>query len=108
MALDVRDGVAWLGRAEEAVVLGHAQAMEAGGNRLPDELLRGIRAILLVLRQHPPSVHTTLYYLRAVLNAAIEYQGMHVPYGRRQLEEVERKVRRLIRRYQGIPTEVPI
>ena len=49
----------------------------------------------------------TLYYLRAVLNAAIGYQGMHLPYWRGQLEEVEKEVRRLIRGYEGIPTEVP-
>ena len=36
MALDVGDGVAWQERAEEAVVLGHVQAMEAGGVRLPE------------------------------------------------------------------------
>ena len=55
----------------------------------------------------PLSVHTTLYYLRAVLNAAIGQQGMHLPYWRGQLEEVESEVRRLIRGYEGIPTEVP-
>ena len=107
MVLDVGDGVAWLERAEEAVVLGHVQAMEAGGVRLPDKLLRGFRAMLVVLQHHPPSVQTTLYYLRAVLNAAIEYQGMHLPYWREQLEEVEGGVRTLIRGYEGIPTEVP-
>ena len=68
MALDVGDGVAWLERAEEAVVLGHVQAMEARGVRLPDKLVRGFRVMLVVLRHHPPSVQTTLYYLRAVLN----------------------------------------
>ena len=107
MALHVGDGVAWLERAEEAVVLGHVQAMEAGGVRLPDKLIRGFRAMLVVLRHHPPSVQTTLYYLRAVLNAAIGHQGMHLPYWREQLEEVEGEVRRLIRGYEGIPTEVP-
>ena len=107
MALGVGDGVAWLERAEEAVVPGHVQAMEARGVRLPDKLLRGFRAMLVVLRHHPPSVQTTLYYLRAVLNAAVGYQGMHLPYWREQLEEVEGEVRRLIRGYEGIPTEVP-
>ena len=107
MALDVGDGVAWLERAEEAVVLGHVQAMEAGGVRLPAELLRGFRAMLVVLQHHPPSVQTTLYYLRTLLNAAIGYQGMHLPYWREQLEEVEPEVRRLIRGYEGIPTKVP-
>ena len=106
MALDVGDGVAWLQRAEEAVVLGHVQAMEAGAVRLPDKLLRGFRAMRVVLQHHPPSVQTALYYLRAVLNAAIGYQGMHLPYWREQLEEVEGEVRRLIREYAGIPTEV--
>ena len=107
MALDVGDGVAWLERAEEAVVLGHVQAIAARGVRLPDKLVRGFRAMLVVLRHHPPSVQTTLYYLPAVLNAAIGYQGMHPPYWREQLEEVEGEVRRLIRGYEGIPTEVP-
>ena len=107
MALDVGDGVAWLERAEEAVVLGHVQAMEARGVRLPDKLVRGFRAMLVVLRHHPPSVQTTLYYLRALLNAAVGYQAMHLPYWIEQLEEVEREVRRLIRGYEGIPTEVP-
>ena len=68
MALDVGDGVAWLERAEEAVVLGHVQATEARGVRLPDKLVRGFRAMLVFLRHHPPSVQRTLYYLRAVLN----------------------------------------
>ena len=54
MALDVGDGVAWLERAEEAVVLGHVQAMEAGGVKLPENLLRGFRAMLVVLLNHPP------------------------------------------------------
>ena len=107
MALDVGDRAAWLERAEEAVVLGHSQAMEARGVRLPDKLIRGLRAMLVVLRHHPPSVQTTLYYLQAVLNAAIGYQGMHLPYWREQLEVVEGEVRRLIRGYEGIPMEVP-
>ena len=63
--------------------------------------------MLLVLRHHPPSVQTTLYYLRAVLNAAVGYQGMHLSYWREQLGGVEGEVRRLIRGYVGIPTEVP-
>ena len=71
MALDLGDRVGWLERAEEAVVLGHVQTIELGGVRLPDKLLRRFRAILVVLQNHPPSVETTLYYLRAVLNAAI-------------------------------------
>ena len=107
MALDVRDGVAWLDRAEEAVVLGHVRGMGAEGVRLPEELLWGFRAMMVVLRNHPPSVQTTLYYLRAVLNAAREYQGMHLPYWRGQLEELEGEVRRLIRGNEGVLTEVP-
>ena len=63
--------------------------------------------MLVVLRNHPPSVQTTLYYLRAVLNAAIGYQGMHLPYWRGEPEDVEGEVRRVIRGYEGIPTEVP-
>ena len=77
MLLEVGDAVEWLERAEEVVELGHVQAQGAEGIRLPDKLLRGLRAMLVVLRRHPPSVQTTLYYLRAVLNAAIGYQGMH-------------------------------
>ena len=107
MALDVGDGVAWLERAEEAVVLGHVQAMEVGGVRLPEKLLRGFRVMLVVLLHHLLSVQTTLYYQRAVLNAAMGYQGMHLPYWRGQLEEVEGEVRRLIRGSEGIPTEIP-
>ena len=97
MALDVQNGLAWLERAEEAVVLGNVQAMEVEGIRLRDKLLRGFRVMLVVLRHHPPSVQTTLYYLRAVLNAAIGYQGMHLLYWRGQLQEVGSEVRRLIR-----------
>ena len=63
MALDVRDGMAWLERAEEVVVLGYVQAMGAEGIRLPEKLLRGFRAMMVVLRNHPPSVQTTVYYL---------------------------------------------
>ena len=107
LALDVGDGVAWLERAEEVVVLGHVQAMEAGGVKLPEDLLRGFRAMLVVLQNHLPSVQTTLYYLRAGLNAAIGYQGMHLLYFRGQLEEVEGEVQRLTRGYEGIRTEVP-
>ena len=107
MGLDVGDGLAWLERAEEAMVLGHAQAMEAEGVKLPETLLRVFRAMLVVLRNHLLSVQTTLYYLRAVLTAAIGYQGMHLPYWRGQSEEVKGEVRRLIRGYEGIPTEVP-
>ena len=108
MVLDVGDGVAWLERAEEAVVLGQVQAMEAGGVRLPETLLWGFRAMLVVLRHHPPLVQRTLYYPRAVLNSAIGYQGMHLPYWRGELEEVEGGVRMLMRGYEGIPTEVPL
>ena len=104
MALHVGDGVAWLERAEDAVLLGHVQA---GGVRLPEKLIRGLRAMLVVLRHHPPSVQMTLYYLPAELNAAIGYQDVHLPYWRGQLEEVEGEVRKLIRGYEGIPTEVP-
>ena len=62
--------------------------------------------MMVVLRNHPRSVQTTLYRLRAVLNAATGYQEMHLPYWRRQLEEVEGEVGRLIRGYEGIPTEI--
>ena len=50
-------------RAEEAVVPGHVKAMAAQGMTLPDELLRAFQAMMVVLRNHPPSVQTTLYYL---------------------------------------------
>ena len=63
--------------------------------------------MLVVLWHHSLSVQTTLYYRRAVLNTAIGYQGMHLPYWRGQLEAVEREVRRLIRGYEGKSTEVP-
>ena len=106
MALDEGDGVEWLGRAEEAVVLGNVHAIEARGVRLPYKLVRGFRVMLVVLRHHLPSVQTTLYYLLAGLNAAIGYQGMHLLYWREQLEDVEGEVRRLIRGYEAIPTEV--
>ena len=89
MALDVGDRVEWLERTKGAVVLGHVQAMEAGGVGHREKLLRGFRAMLVVLGHHPLSVQTTLYYLRAVLNAAIGYQGMHLPYWRGQFGEVE-------------------
>ena len=107
MAPDVADGLTLLGRAEEAVVLGHVQAMEAEGIRLPEKLIRGFRAMVVVLRTQPWSVQTTLYYLKAVLNAVIGYQGMQLPYWRGQQEEVEGKLWRLFRGYEGIPTEVP-
>ena len=38
MSLDVGDGVARLGRAEEAVVLGHVQAMGVEGIRLREKV----------------------------------------------------------------------
>ena len=41
MALDVGHGVAWLERAEEALVLGHVQAMGAEGIRLPENCSGG-------------------------------------------------------------------
>ena len=63
--------------------------------------------MLVVLQHHPPSVQTTLYYLRTVLNAMIGYQGMHLLYWRGQLEELEGDVWRLIRGYEGISTGVP-
>ena len=107
MALDVGDGLAWLESKKEAVSLGHVQAVGAEGITLPEKLLRGFRAMMVVLRNHFPLVQTTLYYLRPVLNAAIRYQGMHLPYWRGQLEDVEGEVRRLVRGYEGIPTEVP-
>ena len=105
MALDVGDGVVWLESAEEAVVLGHIQAMEAGGTRLPNKVRSGFRAVLVVLRHNPLSVQTTPYYLWVVLNAAIWYQGMRPLYWRGQLLEVGSVVLRLIKGYEGI--EVP-
>ena len=104
MTLGVGDGLAWLERAEEAVVLGHVQAMWGGRVRLPEKLLSGFRAMLMVIWNRPPLVQTTL---RAVLNAAIGYQGMHILHWRGQLEEVEGEERRLIREYEGIPKELP-
>ena len=82
MALDVGDGVARLVRAEEAVVLGHVQAMVVGGTRRPNKLIRGLKAMLVILLHHAPFVQTTLYYLNALFNAAIGYQGMQLPYRR--------------------------
>ena len=61
MALDVGDGVAGLERAEQALVLGHVQAMGAEGITLPEKLLRGFGGMMVVLRNHPPSVQTTLW-----------------------------------------------
>ena len=106
MALDVGDGVPWLKWAEKAVVWGHVQAREAWGTRLPDKRLRGFRAMLVVIEHHSLSVQTPLHYVPAVLDAALRYQGMHLPYWRGQLEEVEREVRMLTRGYEGITTEV--
>ena len=54
MALDVEDEVAWLERAEKALVLGHVQTMEAEGVRLPEKLLRGFRVMLVVLQNQAP------------------------------------------------------
>ena len=56
MALDDGDGVVWL----EVIVLEHVQAMEAGVTRLPDQLLRGFRAMLVFLRHHHQTVQRTL------------------------------------------------
>ena len=53
MSLDVGDGVARLDRAEEAVVLGHVQAMGVEGIRLPEKLLRRFRALMVVLWKSP-------------------------------------------------------
>ena len=78
---------------------GHQAARQAA--------LMGFRAMLVVLRHHSLSIQTTLYHLRAVFNAAIVYQGMHPTYWMGQLEEVESKVRRLMRGYEGILTEEP-
>ena len=88
--LDVGKGLAWLKRREEAVVLGKAQAVAAGGTRLPDKLLRGLRAMLVVLKHHLLSLQMTLYYLRAEPNAAMGYEGMHILLWRGQLEGVEK------------------
>ena len=54
MALDVEDGLAWLERAEEAVLLGLVQAMGAEGIRLPDKPLRRFRAMMVVFQNRPP------------------------------------------------------
>ena len=104
MALGVGDGVAWLERAEESLVPGHVQAMGAEGIRLPDKLLRGFRAMMLVLQNHPP-VRTD----DSVLPPSSTQCGdrVHLLYWRVQLQEVGSEVRGLIRGYQGIPTEVP-
>ena len=64
----------------------------------------GFRAMMVVLRNHYPSVQTTLVYLGAVLNAAIGYQGINLPCWRGQLQEVESEVQGLIRGYEGGPT----
>ena len=61
-------------------MLGYVRAMGAEGIRLPDKPFRGFRAMMVVLRNHPPPVQTTLYYLQPVLNAAIGYQGTHLLY----------------------------
>ena len=39
-----------------------APSMGAGGIRLPDKLLRGFQAMLVVLQHHPWSVQMTVYY----------------------------------------------
>ena len=82
---------------------GHVQAIEAGGVRLPNRLIRAFRAMLVVLQHHPQTVQTTLYYLRPVLNAAIGYQGMHLWYWREQLEGVEGEVRGSSEGMMGYP-----
>jgi hypothetical protein len=56
MLLDVGEGMPWLGRAEEMVVLGKVQAMVAMDTRLPNKLLKGFRAMLVVLGPYPPSL----------------------------------------------------
>ena len=63
--------------------------------------------MLVVLRHHPLLIQTTLYYLRAVLNVAIGYQGMHLAFWRKPLGEVEKEVKSLIKQYEGVPMEVP-
>ena len=103
MALDVGEGVAWLERAEEAVVLGHVQSMRANGIRLPEKLLRGFEAMMVVLRNHPPVGADN----PVPPPSSAQCGDRDLPYCRGQLEDLEVEVRRLIRGYEGIPTEVP-
>ena len=77
------------------------------GLRPPEKLIKGFRTMVVVLQMYPPSLQATIYYLRAVLNAAEGYQAMHLPRWQRQLGTIEAEVRRLIRGYEGVPREVP-
>ena len=83
MAMETQEGLRWLERVEEAGVLGKVQAMLAEEVKLPDRLLRGFRAMLVLLKQFPPSLQAASYYLRAVLNAAVGFQAMHLPEWRK-------------------------
>ena len=60
MALDVGDGSAWLERAVEYGGAGTCTGHGAEGIRLPEKVLRGFRAMMVVLRNHPLSLQTTL------------------------------------------------
>ena len=96
MALDVGDGVAWLERAEEVVVLGHVQDMGAEEIRLQKKLLRGFRTMMIVFRNHPPSVQTTVTTLKTrVMKKGVSLEVLHVyrkdmkDYGKAGLHHAE-------------------
>ena len=54
--------------------------MAARDTRLPYKLISMFRAMLVVLQHYPLSLQPTLYYPGAVLNAAMAYKAMHLPY----------------------------
>ena len=102
MAMDTEAGVLWLENGHDANILRKTPSMWAANVKPPEKPIKRLRAMMVVLQAYSSSLQASACYLRAVLNAAVECEAMHLPGWKQQLGKAEEQLRQLIRGYEKV------
>ena len=74
--------------------LGVQQGATTNKGTLPPNLIRQLTRTLVIARIVAPSTQARAYFLKAVLNAAIGFQALHLTHPQQMLQEAAATVRR--------------
>ena len=90
-----------------ATYLGVQQAATAGGVTLPPSLIRQLTQTLVIARITALSTQALVYFLQAVLNAAVGFQTLHLKNPQHMLQAAATTVRRAWTIHGHRPTSLP-
>ena len=83
------------------------EAATAGGVTLPPNLMRQLTQTLVIARITALSTQALAYFLQAVLNAAVEFQALHLTHPEHMLQAAATTVRRAWTIHGHRPTSLP-